>query len=70
MKYLVVIEKADGNWAAYSLDVPGCIATGQTPEEARQEYRQALQFHLEGLSRDGLPAPEPNARADYVEVAG
>ncbi len=69
MKYLVVVEKAERNWAAYSPDVPGCIATGKTPEEAVKEYAKALKFHLEGLAADGLPAPEPNARAEYVATS-
>ena len=29
-KYLVIIEKANDNYSAYSPDVPGCIATGRT----------------------------------------
>lgn len=27
-RFLVVIEKANGNYSAYSPDLPGCIATG------------------------------------------
>lgn len=68
MKYLVVVEKAERNWAAYSPDVPGCIATGSTPEEAVREYAEALKFHLDGLAEDGLPPPEPAARAEYVAI--
>lgn len=69
MKYLVVLEKAANNWAAYSPDVPGCIATGKTPEETLHAYAKALQMHLEGLAEDGLPLPEPTARAEYVAVS-
>lgn len=66
MRYLVVIEKANGNYSAYLPDVPGCVATGKTPEEAHRTIAEALKMHLEGLAEDGLPAPEPSARADYV----
>jgi predicted RNase H-like HicB family nuclease len=31
-RFLVVIEKADGNFSAYSPDLPGCAATGKTRE--------------------------------------
>ena len=68
MKYLVVLEKAEENWAAYSPDVSGCIATGRTPEETMRRYEKALRFHLEGLREDGLPMPEAAARAVTVEL--
>ena len=29
-RFLIVIEKADGNYSAYSPDLPGCVATGKT----------------------------------------
>jgi predicted RNase H-like HicB family nuclease len=68
MKYLVIIERARNNYSAYLPDVPGCIATGKSSDEARQEIIKALQMHLDGLKEDGLPIPEPQAQADYVAV--
>ena len=35
-RFLVVIEKADGNYSAYSPDLPGCVATGATLEEVEK----------------------------------
>lgn len=69
-RYLVVIE-GDGktNYSAYSPDVPGCVAVGDTPEECETDMREALAFHLEGLALAGEPIPEPHTRASYVEVA-
>ena len=67
-RYLVIIEKARGNYSAFSPDVPGCIATGATREEAEREFHAALQMHLEGLREDGLPIPQPSASVGYVEV--
>jgi predicted RNase H-like HicB family nuclease len=29
MRYAIVIEKAENNYAAYVPDLPGCIATGK-----------------------------------------
>jgi hypothetical protein len=29
-RFLIVIEKANGNFSAYSPDLPGCVATGKT----------------------------------------
>lgn len=68
MKYLIVIEKANGNYSAYSPDLPGCVATGRTQQEARERMKKAIAMHLKGLQEDGLPLPEPGAVAHYVTV--
>jgi len=31
-RYLVVVEKGEGNYGAYAPDVPGCDGLGQTVE--------------------------------------
>ena len=66
MRYLVVIEKAGENYSAYIPDIPGCVATGKTKENARQNIIEALDLHLEGLIEDGQPIPKPSSEADYV----
>ncbi len=68
-RYLVVIENAGQNYSAYSPDLPGCVATGSTPEETKKSMAEAIEFHLEGMVADGLPIPEPSSVADYVEVS-
>jgi predicted RNase H-like HicB family nuclease len=68
VRYAVVIEKGEENYAAYVPDLPGCVATGTTIQETEREIRQAIRFHLEGLRADGLPIPEPSSRVEYVEV--
>ncbi len=68
MKYAVIIEKATNNYSAYVPDLPGCVATGKTREETAQNMREAIAFHLEGLREDGLPIPEPQTFAEFVEV--
>lgn len=69
-RYAVVLENAGTNWGAYVPDLPGCVATGDTKEEAEQLIREAIQLHLEGLAEDQLPVPEPSSRVEYVEVEG
>ncbi|MCQ3932013.1 MAG: type II toxin-antitoxin system HicB family antitoxin [Chloroflexi bacterium] len=69
MRYGIVIEKAENNYAAYVPDLPGCIATGESLEETEEAIKQAIQFHIEGLLEDGLPIPEPNTVLLYVEAA-
>ena len=68
MRYVVVIEKAGSNFSAYVPDLPGCIATGKTPEEVRQAIREAVAFHIAGLREDGLTPAEPQVAIDYVEA--
>jgi predicted RNase H-like HicB family nuclease len=66
MRYAVVIEKAEGNYASYVPDLPGCIATGASMAEVEHEIREAIRFHIEGLREDGLAVPEPSALAEYI----
>ena len=68
MRYGIVIEKANGNYSAYVPDLPGCVATGQTPDEVNANIREAIRFHLDGLREDGLPIPNPEAVCDYVDA--
>jgi predicted RNase H-like HicB family nuclease len=68
MTYLVVVEKAKHNYAAYVPDLPGCIATGSTLEEVHANIRSAIAMHIEGLREDGLPVPEPQTQAEFVEA--
>lgn len=68
MRYAVVIEKAEQNYAAYVPDLPGCIATGASVAEVEKEIRDAIRFHIHGLKEDGLPIPAPSSIAEYVDA--
>ncbi|MBI3187352.1 MAG: type II toxin-antitoxin system HicB family antitoxin [Gammaproteobacteria bacterium] len=50
-------------------DLPGCVATGHTIEEAEREIREAIEFHIEGLREDGLLIPQPASIVEYLEIA-
>jgi predicted RNase H-like HicB family nuclease len=67
-RFLVVIEKAKGNFSAYSPDLLGCVATGKTASEAAKNMHEAIQFHIEGLVEDKQPIPKPHAIAEYMAV--
>jgi predicted RNase H-like HicB family nuclease len=69
MRYAIVIEKAEANYAAYVPDLPGCVATGDTLQETEKLIREAVEFHLESLRADGLPIPPPTSQVEYVEVS-
>ena len=66
--YLIVIEKAAGNYSAYVPDVPGVAATGKSVEETRDHMAEALAVQLNGMREDGDALPVPVLKsADEVE---
>jgi len=67
-RFLIVIEKADGNYSAYSPDLPGCVATGGTREETVRNMHEAIQMHVEGLLEDGLSVPQSQSFAEYIAI--
>jgi predicted RNase H-like HicB family nuclease len=69
IRYLVVLERTERNYGAHAPDLPGCVATGQTPEETLQRMLEAIEMHVRGMEEDGLPVPEPTTTASYVTVA-
>ncbi len=69
MKYLIIIEKSETGYSAYSPDLPGCVSTGSTTEETEANMREAIEFHIDGLKEEGYDIPEPSSRSSYVEIA-
>ena len=67
-RYLIVIEKAKGNYSVYSPDLPGCVATGKTREEAERNMHKAVEMHIQGLIEDKLPIPKGVASAEYIAI--
>jgi predicted RNase H-like HicB family nuclease len=68
-QFLVVIEQtSDGSYSAYLPDVPGCVACGDSREEAKSSIQGALEFHFDGIQSACLPLPTPTTVSDYVGV--
>ena len=67
-RFLIVIEKANGNYSAYSPDLTGCVATGATREEAEKNMYEAIELHLQGLKVDGVSIPQSTSFAEYITV--
>jgi predicted RNase H-like HicB family nuclease len=67
-EYTVIYERGENNWSAYSPDVPGCVAAGETREEVERLIREALEYHLAGLRAEGLPIPQPTTEAGKVRL--
>ena len=67
-RFLIIIEKAENNYSAYSPDLEGCIATGKTREKAEENMYEAVKMHLHGMQEDGLEIPKSTSYAEYVAV--
>lgn len=68
MKYTIIIEKGPTGYGAYVPDLPGCIALVASEPEAREQIREAIDFHIQGLQEEGIPVPLPASSSDEVEV--
>jgi predicted RNase H-like HicB family nuclease len=68
MRFLIVIEKAERGFSAYSPDLPGCVAAASTRRGVEKAMRDAIALHLEALRDEGTPVPAPRSTSTYVEV--
>ena len=50
----IVIEDAVNNYSAYSPEIDGCIATGDTIIETIHNYADALEFHAVGIIMEAM----------------
>jgi len=66
--FLIVIEKANGNFSAYCPDLPGCVATGKTREETERNMHEAVEMHVRGKLEDKEPIPDNVTLAEYIAV--
>lgn len=62
--YAVVIERADDGYGAWSPELPGCVALGDTPEQAATEMREAIRGAAPGARRAGAQADRRAGRPD------
>ena len=68
MEYLVIVERGATSFGAYVPDLPGCVAVGATKEEALDLIREAIELHIESLTENGEPIPEPLSSVEKVAV--
>ena len=68
MEYLVILEQGDTSIGAYVPDLPGCVAVGETREEAMQLIREAVELHIESLRENGDEIPAPHSFVEKIAV--
>lgn len=63
MLYPIAIEQGDEDHAFGVVvpDIPGCFSAGDSFEEAFENAKQAIVFHIEGLLEDGEEIPRPTS---------
>ena len=65
---MVVIERGEASWGAHVPDLPGCVAVGETRDDALRLVGEAIELHILALEEDGLPVPPPTSEGEFVEV--
>jgi predicted RNase H-like HicB family nuclease len=70
MEYAVIIEPADdGSISVWVPDLPGCVSTGDTREEALANIAEAIRGHVEALRAAGEPVPAARSSAGVARAA-
>jgi predicted RNase H-like HicB family nuclease len=68
-EYMIIYEKTSTGYSAYSPDMEGCIAVGETREECEKSMKEALKYHIEFLLEQGEDIPKPaNNEIGYIKV--
>ena len=67
-RFLVIIEKGKQSYGAYSPDLSGCVAVGDTYEEVEKNMRKAIEMHLQAMLEDHEPIPTPHTSAKYMDI--
>ena len=69
LKYPAVVRELDqadgGGYFVEVLDLAGCIADGETPEEALANAAEAVEEWIDAARELGRPIPEPDSIEDY-----
>ncbi len=68
MEYVVIIEQGQSSFGAYVPDLPGCVAVGETRDEAMDLIREAVELHIESLRENGESVPLPHSFVERVAV--
>lgn len=61
MFYPLVLQKVSDGYVVLVPDIAGCYSAGDTLEEAYENAKEAIAFHLEELVKDGEEIPKPTS---------
>jgi predicted RNase H-like HicB family nuclease len=66
MRYLVMIRRTTTGYSVDVPDLPGCVATGTTVEQARQRIAEAIEMHLDLMRQSGEMISPPSDHIDFA----
>ena len=61
MLYPLILEQVSDGYVVAVPDIDGCYSAGNTMEDAYQNVKQAIEFHLESIIKDGAEVPLPTS---------
>jgi predicted RNase H-like HicB family nuclease len=64
----IIWSPEDGAYLAIPNELPGCVADGQTPEEALANLKVVIDEWIETAKEQGRPAPKPMTLADLGKL--
>jgi predicted RNase H-like HicB family nuclease len=68
MEYVVIVEQGDTSFGACVPDLPGCVAVGESRDEAMELIREAIEMHIESLRENDEPVPPRHSFVEKVAV--
>ncbi len=68
-EYVVVYEKTATGYSAYVPDLPGCITTGSTLSDTKQNIKEAIRGHLSVMREFGDPIPQPTTEVERIRIS-
>ena len=66
MRYLVMIRRTSTGYSIDVPDLPGCVATGTSVENAREMIAEAIEMHLELMQQSGESIPLPSTTYQFA----
>ena len=68
LQFSIVAERTSAGYSAYCPDLPGCAATGNSPEDVERAMREAITAELQSRRRAGNPIPAPASYAAILTI--
>ncbi len=68
--YTIILhpEPEKGGYSVTVTALPGCLAQGETLEEAIALAKEAIALHIQGLVEEGRPVPQETEHAQAIVV--
>jgi len=67
MEFKIILEKdEDGVVVATCPSLPGCVSQGKTEKQAIKNMKEAIELHVESLTKDGLSLKPTGSRKEIL----